>query len=134
MRGSVPRPNRWALVCSAVLALAAAPAVAHGQAPFTPLPPAQGQTQQTVVAPQPTSGDTSGGLKTWQEFLIFGAGIILLAGIGWAIVSDARSRAPVREGETHRPGGTSRPRRSERERARARARAKAARAQRKRSR
>jgi hypothetical protein len=134
MRVSVPRPKRWALVCPAVLALATAPAVAYGQAaPFTPLAPAQGETQPTVVATQPTT-DSGGGLQTWQQVLIFAAGVILLAGIGWAIVSDARSRAPVREGDTHRPGGTTKPRRSEREKQRARARAKAARAQRKRSR
>ena len=115
------------------LFLALAPASAHGQAaPFSPLSPAPQQEQPTVVATQSNSS-TSGGLKTWQEFLIFGAGLILIAGIGWAIVTDARSRAPVREGETHRPGSGRAPRRSERERARARARAKAARAQRKRA-
>ena len=117
-----------------VIALATAPAVAHGQAaPFTPLAPAQGQTQPTVVATQ-SNTDTGGGLQTWQQALIFAAGVILLAGIGWAIVSDARSRAPVREGETHRLGGRGKPRLSEEQKQRARARAKAARAQRKRSR
>ena len=114
----------------AALLLALAPAAARAQ--FTPLPPAQGQTQPTVVANNTDNGN--GGLKDWQEILIFAAGAILLAGIGWAIVSDARSRAPVREGETHRLGGRGTPRRSEREKQRARARAKAARAQRKRHR
>ena len=118
----------------AVLALAVAPVAARGQAaPLQPLPPAPQQQQPTVVAPQPTNTTDNGGLQTWQQILIFGAGVILLAGIGWAIVSDARSRAPVREGETHRPGDAAKPRRSQREKQRARARAKAARAQRKRS-
>lgn len=123
------RPMRRAAVL-AVLTLAVAPAAARAQ--FAPLPQAQQQTQPTVVVP--ADNDSSGGLETWQEYLIFGAGLILLAGIGWAIVTDARSRAPVREGETHRLGGRGKPRRSEREKQRARARAKAARAQRKRTR
>ena len=114
----------------ATLLLALAPVAARAQ--FAPLPPAQGQTQPTVVV---SNGDNdNGGLKTWQQFLIFGAAGVLLVGIAWAIVTDARSRAPVREGETHRLGGRSNPRRSEREKQRARARAKAARAQRKRHR
>ncbi len=116
-------------VLLAALALALAPAAAQAQ--FAPLPPAQGQTTPTVVV-QPDAD--SGGLESWQEILIFSAGAILLAGIGWAIVTDARSRAPVKEGEA-RPGTAgSKPRRSQREKERARARAKAARAQRKRSR
>jgi hypothetical protein len=114
----------------AALLLALAPAAARAQ--FSPLPPAQGQTQPTVVASQNDSGN--GGLKGWQQILIFGAAGILLLGIAWAIVTDARSRAPVREGETHRLGGRGNPRRSEREKQRSRARAKAARAQRKRHR
>lgn len=114
----------------AMLVVGFAPALAHAQ--FAPLPPAPQATQPTVVV-APGDAD-NGGLETWQEALIFGAGVILLAGIGWAIVSDARSRAPVQEGETHRLGGRGKPRRSEREKQRARARAKAARAQRKRSR
>ena len=39
---------------------------------------------------RPSSG--GGGLKTWQEVLIFAAGVILLGGIGFAIVGDARER------------------------------------------
>jgi hypothetical protein len=123
------RPMRRAAVLAAALALGLAPGAARAQ--FAPLPPAQQQTQQTVVVP---SNSDTGGLESWQEILIFAAGVIMLAGIGWAIVSDARSRAPVQEGDTHRLGGRGRPRRSEREKQRARARAKAARAQRKRSR
>jgi hypothetical protein len=116
----------------ATLALTAGLPPVAARAQFEPLAPAQQQTQPTVVVPADNSD--GGGLESWQEILIFAAGVILLAGIGWAIVTDARSRAPVREGETHRLGGRSQPRRSERERQRARARAKAARAQRKRSR
>jgi hypothetical protein len=119
-------------VILAVLALAVAPAAARAQ--FEPLPPAPPDTTPTVVVPSNTADSGNGGLKSWQQVLIFGAAAVLLGGIAWAIVTDARSRAPVKEGETHRPGETTRPRRSEREKQRARARAKAARAQRKRSR
>src|SRR4051794_16377685 len=83
----------------ATTALLGAPAAALGQAnPFTPLP--QGQTVQTeVVVPPPANGSDNGGLQDWQQILIFGAGAILLFGIGLAIASDARRRAPVKDSE-----------------------------------
>src|SRR5206468_3353387 len=64
--------------------------------------PSLGAPQQTETAPQPVTTAASsggGGLKTWQEILIFGAGVVLLAGIAIAIISDARERAPAPEGE-----------------------------------
>jgi len=121
--------SRAALLTVVVaLGVAAPPACAQ----FAPLPPAQEQTQPTVVVSN--SDNSGGGLESWQQILIFLAGLVVLAGIGWYIATDARTRAPVREGETHRLGGRGNPRRSEREKQRSRARAKAARAQRKRSR
>lgn len=129
------RSARGMLGLAAVLLALAAPAGALAQSPLTsPLPPAPQQPTPTV-APAPsnsTSSSNSSGLNGTQEALIIAAGIVLLLGIGWAIVRDARSRAPVAEHE--HIGGESTPRRSSQQQARERARAKAARQQRKRNR
>jgi hypothetical protein len=109
-------------------------AVAFAQlSPFNQLPPAQ--TTPTVTAPPAnnSSNGGGGGLKTWQELLMFGGGLALLAGIGMIIVRDARQAAPVKAGGPETSGGGTR-RSREKQRARARARAKAARRQRRRSR
>jgi hypothetical protein len=80
------------LICLAALA---APIAAQAQdSPFAPLPPAQ------TAPPEPTTTSSSsttddGGLKGWQTTLIVLAGGILLLGIAWAIVTDARSVAPT---------------------------------------
>jgi hypothetical protein len=100
--------------------------------PFNQLPPAQ-TTPTATVAPQDSSSDGGGGLKTWQEVLMFGGGLALLAGIGMIIVRDARQAAPVKAGVAEASGGATR-RSREKARAKARARAKAARRQRRRSR
>ena len=77
-----------ALVALTTALACAAPAVAQ-QAPTL-----GGETTQTQTAAPPDTTDSgNGGLKTWQEVLIFAAGLILLAGIGFAIVGDARDRA-----------------------------------------
>ena len=77
-----------ALVALTIALACAAPAVAQ-QAPTL-----GGETTQTQTAAPPDTTDSgNGGLKTWQEVLIFAAGVILLAGIGFAIVGDARDRA-----------------------------------------
>ena len=80
------------LIC--LLALAA-PVAAHAQSsPFTPLPPAQ--TEAPAPPPVTTAASTdNGGLKGWQTTLIVVAGGILLLGIAWAIVTDARKVAPT---------------------------------------
>ena len=44
-------------------------------------------------AVQSTTRAGNGGLKTWQEVLIFAAGIILIGGIAVAILTDSRERA-----------------------------------------
>ena len=76
-----------------------------------------------------TSQDDNGGLGTMGDVAIYGAGALLLFGMGWLIVRDARRRAPIEE-RVPQPTGTHSPQRH----ARARAKAKAARAQRKRNR
>jgi len=108
------------IVLAVVLAVSAAPAAAQ-VAPSLGAP----QTTQTAVQPVTTSSSTgNGGLKSWQEILTFGAGIVLIAGIAIAIISDARERAPTPEGELATIG----PHRHQREtKQRARARARAAR-------
>src|SRR3954453_22930326 len=124
---------RTAATVLASLALLGAPASAFAQAnPFTPLPPGQ-STPTEVVVPPPTNSNDNGGLATWQEILIFVAGLILLLGIGWAIASDARRRAPVKQSELAHPGlgGPVKRNRSLKQRQRARAKAKRGRQQRK---
>jgi hypothetical protein len=118
-----------------VLALAV-PAVAAAQQA-----PTLGAPEQTSSAPVATTTDTSGGgLATWQEGLIVAAGLVLLAGIAWAIIGDARQRAPVadrhaRELEAAAAGGGKvSPHEKRRRKERARAKARAARAARKRNR
>ena len=85
------------LICLAALAIPVA--TAHGQAsPFAPLPPATTTPQPTpTVASPANTTDGNGGLAGWQEILIFAGGGILLLGIAWAIVSDARSAAPAKD-------------------------------------
>ena len=121
----------------AVLALAAAlvvaaPAVAQ-QAPTLGAP----ETTQSTAAPPPES-DTAGGgggLKTWQEVLIFCAGLVLLMGIGFAIVGDARDRAArlTRRGREPETAGVPHKHRQQAKQ-RARAKARAAKAQRRKNR
>ena len=121
---------RIAATALATLALLAAPSAAFAQSPFAPLPPGQTTPTEVVVAPTSNSDD---GLETWQEILIFGAGLILLLGIGWAIAGDARRRAPVKQSELAHPGlgGPVKRNRSVKQKERARAKAKAGRRQRK---
>jgi hypothetical protein len=89
-------PRRFALLICLLAALAV-PAVAYGQgSPFTPLPPAQTTPQQAPAVTTASTTDDSG-LDAWQQILIFAGGGILLLGIAWAILTDARSRAPVEE-------------------------------------
>ena len=116
------------------LLLLAAPAAVSAQTPFAPLPQAAQPTTPTVVVAPPSSNDR--GLSSFQELLIAGAGLLLLIGIGWAIVRDARTKAPVTESELAHPGmgGPERQNRSKKQRDRARAKAKVGRTQRKRNR
>ena len=117
-------------VMALVLALAG-PARAQ-QAPTLGAPPAPDVTVETA---QTTASTGGGGLKTWQEALIFAAGIVLVGGIAVAIMSDARKRARrLGHGVAVTEPGTAPHRHKQRSKQRARAKAKAARAQRRRNR
>lgn len=125
----MPRRMRLPVLLLALLALAA-PAGAQLQGPLPDFSPEE-------PAPAPVVEEEGGdGLESWQELLIFGGGAILLAGIAWAIVSDARRRAPVSEAQRGHPAldGAPKPNRSPKQRQRARAAAREARRQRKRNR
>lgn len=92
-------PRRFALLFCLLLAFSVPVAgVAYGQdaSPFAPLPQATTTPDQTTTTSTSTSDD-NGGLAAWQQVLIFLGGGILIAGIGWAILTDARSHAPVAE-------------------------------------
>jgi uncharacterized oligopeptide transporter (OPT) family protein len=119
------------LIC--LLALAA-PIAAHAQSsPFAPLPQAQTTPDQTTVATSTTDDDD--GLETWQQILIFAGGGILLLGIAWAIVTDARSVAPsVDDSEEQAEAKSRREADLKRRKAKNRAAAKRSRAQRKKNR
>ncbi|WCB94171.1 hypothetical protein DSM104299_02900 [Baekduia alba] len=92
-------PRRFTLLICLVAALAVPVGIAHAQSsPFAPLPPAATtpDAEPTVTSATSTTSD-DGGLKSWQQILIFAGGGILLLGIAWAIVTDARSHAPVKD-------------------------------------
>jgi hypothetical protein len=125
------------LLAALVLALAApAAALAQTGNPFSPLPQAQSDTTaqaQTVPTTVTNTADDGGGLKRWQELLLFAGGLVLLAGIAFAIMRDARSRAPVGP-EPATAAGAGRGSTHAQIKARNRARAKAARRARRRNR
>ena len=77
-----------------LLALAApGAALAQGGGAFQPIPPAPPE-QPATVAPE-EGNDDDDGLSDTQQLLIGLSGFVLLFGIGWAIVRDARSTAPA---------------------------------------
>jgi hypothetical protein len=120
-----------AIAATACVLALAAPAGAQ-QAPTLGAPPTPDVTAQTVG----TTSSGGGGLATWQEALIFAAGIILIGGIAIAILADARERA-TRLGhgrEVSTDPGTAPHRHKQRSKQQQRAKAKAARAQRRRNR
>jgi hypothetical protein len=85
------RPLILLLLCAAVLGAAGAGSAVAQQDPFGPIPQTPPE-QPPPPAPSPTEDQ---GLNRTQELLIGGAGLVLLFGIGWAIVRDARAAAPV---------------------------------------
>ena len=117
-----------------VLALTFAAPVAAQNAPTLGAP----ETQTDTAAPPPeTTSAGDGGLKTWQQVLIFAAGLILLGGIGFAIVGDARERTRrmSRHGTSPETAGASvRHKHSQAAKQRARAKARQARKQRRKNR
>ncbi|HEY6761168.1 MAG TPA: hypothetical protein VI318_16850 [Baekduia sp.] len=92
-------PRRFTLLICLMAALAVPVGIAHAQSsPFAPLPPSQpAPAPAPTVTTDPTTSTDDGGLKGWQQVLIFAGGGILLLGIAWAIVTDARKNAPVAE-------------------------------------
>jgi hypothetical protein len=120
------------LLCLLAL-VAPAAALAQSDNPFGPLnlPPAN--TTPDVVTTSSTSSD-GGGLKSWQEVLIILAGGVLILGIGWAIVADARQNAPVEETEGRSAAKARQEAEHKRRKAQARAAGKRQRAARKRNR
>ena len=91
----------FALWC--VLALLA-PASARAQDnPFGPVP--QAPPQQTQPAPPPPP-DEDEGLSERQQLLIALAGGVLVIGIAWGIVRDARRKAPSEAHMSVEEGGT----------------------------
>ncbi|HEV2819443.1 MAG TPA: hypothetical protein VGW11_02950 [Solirubrobacteraceae bacterium] len=115
----------------------ATPAGAQQDAPFgpgdSPLVPAPEQPAPAPAPAEPLEPD-DGGLEGWQAGLLLGAAVVLLGGIAFAIVRDARQAAPV-EGDG---GPRADEERAERERRRkrssARRKGKAARSARRRNR
>lgn len=91
--------RRFVLLICLLLAFSAPVAgVAYAQdaSPFAPLPQATTTPDDTTTTTT-TADDSNGGLQGWQQVLIFLGGGILIAGIGWAILTDARSHAPVED-------------------------------------
>ena len=79
------------VLCAAVGGAVAVPAALGQSDPFGPVP----QTPPEQPPPPPPPDEDDGTLNRTQELLIGGAGLVLLFGIGWAIVRDAKSTAPV---------------------------------------
>jgi len=128
---SVARRSLPTVVAIAAVLALSAPAVAQ-QAPTLGAP----ATPSTTSAPPPvTTSSGNGGLKTWQELLIFGAGIALILGIAFAILGDARERAAKLRGGGVDPATAGAPHKHRQQaKDRARAKAKAAKQARRRNR
>ena len=77
-------------VCSLSLAVPAAGLAQDN--PFGPIPQAPPEQPRPVQGPGDPNED---GLKDWQQLLIGAAGIVLLGGIAWAILRDAKQAAPA---------------------------------------
>jgi hypothetical protein len=121
----------------AVLALVlvlAGPAAAQ-QAPTLGAPPTPDVTVNTGQGTPVSTDGSGGGLKTWQEALIFAAGLILIVGIAVAILADSRERAGrLGHGRAVTEPGTAPHRHKQRSKQQARAKTKAQRAARRRNR
>jgi hypothetical protein len=103
-----------ALLCLLAL-LAPSAALAQGGGAFDPLPPAPPEPAPAPQAPQDQQQQDDG-LSSTQQILVGMAGIVLLFGIAWAILRDAKSAAPADArsapalpGEKPQPKGSQRP-------------------------
>ena len=83
------------LVVITALALGLAPA-SVAQAQLNPQFPPE-LVQPPPPPPPPAETFDDGGLSTLQVVLIFGSAALVLGGVGYVIVRDARRRAPVAE-------------------------------------
>ena len=81
-----------ALLCLLAL-FAPGAALAQGGGAFDPIPPAPPE-QPATVAPEEGDDDDEG-ISDTQQLLIGLSGFVMLFGIGWAIVRDARGAAPA---------------------------------------
>ena len=94
--------RRWtvSLLVLAGLLLVSGPALAQTTSPFNALPNATPDTLSTpTVSTSTDSNVISDGVQTWQAVLIVLAGMVLLLGIAFAIMRDARARAPIAEAD-----------------------------------
>ena len=105
MGSMTQRSTMFLTALALVAALAVSPAAfAQGGSPFNQLPQAPAQTVQRTTSTSPAqTNQYSDGLQTWQAVLIVLGGIILLLGIAFAIMRDARARAPVDEAQEQAP-------------------------------
>jgi hypothetical protein len=127
--------RRRTLSIVAVLCLLGLPGGALAQSsPFGPLPQPQQPQPTTTSGSGSTTTSDGGGLKSWQEILIFMGGVVLIGGIGYGIVMDARRSAPVKEGEEGHIGQPGKPLPKARTKPVRRAKSRQARAARKRNR
>jgi hypothetical protein len=85
---------RIALLLMLCAALATPAPAAAQQSPFGPIPQAPPEP-----APAPAPADEDEGLSDTQQLLIGLAGLVLVGGIAFAILRDARRAAP--QGESH---------------------------------
>jgi hypothetical protein len=86
-------PSRSLLLVAVLVAALSVSGVAAAQDSLNRLPPVSPAQTQPQPAPSTATGDD--GLTPIQQLLIGAAGLVLLLGIGWAILSDARRRAPA---------------------------------------
>lgn len=115
------------------LALALAAPAGAQQAPTLGAPPTPNVTVNS--GPSTTVDNGGGGLKTWQEALIFAAGLILIGGIAVAILADSREKAArVGHGRAVTEPSEAPHRHKQRSKAQARAKGKAQKAARRRNR
>ena len=121
------------LICLLALAL---PTVAHAQSsPFATAAAGGHDTpRQTPTVTNSTTSSNDDGLAGWQQILLFGSGGILLLGIAWLIVRDARAVAPAVSTEDQLESRERREADIKRRKAKNRAAAKRSRAARKRNR
>lgn len=132
------RTRLAALLCVAFVALALPAGVAVAQ--ISGGGGQLGAPEPAPVAPTPIDDPTDDGWQDWQTALVTFAGLILIVGIGVAIVGDARRAAPVDDEDRFYREQTSADEelksnpRAQQAKARARAKAKVARQSRKRNR